>query len=116
MNDFAYLLAVIPNIAWWAIPLLLLAVFLRAPLCKGLVGKAKAGRPAEGELVEPPFETQAVHARHVRSPAAPMVETRLCPRCGSPMVLRISKQGNQAGQQFWGCSNFPECRGTIEAP
>ena len=33
-----------------------------------------------------------------------------CPKCGTPMVLRTVKNGNNAGQQFWGCSNYPRCR------
>jgi restriction system protein len=35
-----------------------------------------------------------------------------CPRCGSEMVWRKARQGANAGQLFWGCSKFPECRGT----
>ena len=38
------------------------------------------------------------------------IEKRLCPRCGSELVLRTAKRGKQAGSQFWGCSNFPNCR------
>jgi restriction system protein len=34
-----------------------------------------------------------------------------CPRCGSAMVLREAKQGAYVGQKFWGCSNYPPCRG-----
>ena len=36
----------------------------------------------------------------------------LCPKCGIPMVKRVAKQGDQAGQAFWGCSNYPKCRQT----
>ena len=36
----------------------------------------------------------------------------LCPRCGKPMVLRTAKQGPRAGSQFWGCSDYPACKGT----
>lgn len=35
-----------------------------------------------------------------------------CPRCGSEMVKRKARQGAKAGQEFWGCPKFPECRGT----
>ena len=38
--------------------------------------------------------------------------TRTCPKCGAAMVLRTAKQGPSAGQQFWGCANFPRCRAT----
>jgi len=38
-------------------------------------------------------------------------ETELkCPRCGSPLVLRTAKKGDNAGNQFYGCSAFPKCR------
>lgn len=40
-------------------------------------------------------------------------EARICPRCSSEMVLRTAARGPNAGQQFWGCSTFPRCRGTI---
>lgn len=33
-----------------------------------------------------------------------------CPKCGSDMVLRTAKKGNNAGNQFYGCSAFPKCR------
>lgn len=33
-----------------------------------------------------------------------------CPRCGSELVLRIAKQGENKGKQFYGCSSFPKCR------
>ena len=36
-----------------------------------------------------------------------------CPKCGSEMKLRIAKKGKYAGQEFWGCSNFPDCRGIL---
>ncbi len=34
-----------------------------------------------------------------------------CPKCGSPMVLRAVREGPQKGKPFWGCPNFPRCRG-----
>jgi len=39
-------------------------------------------------------------------------EMMMCPRCKSPMVKRVAKKGTNAGQEFWGCSEFPRCRGT----
>ncbi len=36
-----------------------------------------------------------------------------CPKCGSEMVLRIAKRGDNQGGQFWGCSRYPECRGIL---
>ena len=37
-----------------------------------------------------------------------------CPRCGKTMVLRTVKTGRNAGRQFWGCSDYPHCKGTVE--
>lgn len=34
----------------------------------------------------------------------------VCPRCGSPLVLRTAKKGDNAGNQFYGCGSFPKCR------
>lgn len=36
----------------------------------------------------------------------------VCPRCGSAMVRRTAFRGPNAGSGFWGCSRFPQCRGT----
>jgi len=38
-----------------------------------------------------------------------------CPRCNSPMILRTAKKGANAGNQFWGCSRYPECKGIVNA-
>lgn len=35
-----------------------------------------------------------------------------CPLCGGLMALRTAKTGSNAGQQFWGCTSYPECKGT----
>jgi len=36
----------------------------------------------------------------------------MCPSCSTPMVLREARRGMSAGQKFWGCLNYPKCRGT----
>jgi hypothetical protein len=36
-----------------------------------------------------------------------------CPKCGSEMVLRTAKRGDNQGGKFWGCSRYPECRGIV---
>ncbi len=36
-----------------------------------------------------------------------------CPKCGSAMVKRTAKSGTYAGNQFWGCTKFPSCKGII---
>lgn len=37
----------------------------------------------------------------------------ICPKCGSPMLKRSAKSGLAVGKEFWGCSRFPSCRGTV---
>ena len=36
-----------------------------------------------------------------------------CPECSSDMVLRTARRGSNAGNQFWGCSSFPRCKGIV---
>jgi restriction system protein len=36
-----------------------------------------------------------------------------CPRCGHVMVLRTASRGENRGNQFWGCSEYPTCRGML---
>ena len=52
-------------------------------------------------------QTAASNASAPQNTAPPV-----CPRCGSPLVLRTAKKGANAGNQFYGCSNFPKCRYT----
>lgn len=35
-----------------------------------------------------------------------------CPQCGAQMALRTAKSGKNAGSQFWGCTQCPDCKGT----
>jgi restriction system protein len=38
-----------------------------------------------------------------------------CPRCGRQMIQQVARRGANAGKSFWGCSNYPKCRGTRDA-
>jgi restriction system protein len=35
-----------------------------------------------------------------------------CPLCAAPLVVRTAHRGEVAGTQFWGCSRYPDCRGS----
>ena len=37
-----------------------------------------------------------------------------CPACGSLMALRTAKSGKTPGSQFWGCTNYPDSKGTAK--
>ena len=36
-----------------------------------------------------------------------------CPKCGALTTLRSAKGGQTPGSQFWGCTRYPDCKGTI---
>ncbi len=51
---------------------------------------------------------------HANEPQADAVQAPpTCPQCGSVMVLRTAVKGKYAGERFWGCSNYPDCRAFI---
>lgn len=40
--------------------------------------------------------------------------TPSCPSCGIKMAKRTSNKGRNAGNDFWGCINYPSCRNTLQ--
>ncbi|MHA2826514.1 NERD domain-containing protein [Vibrio harveyi] len=54
--------------------------------------------------------TDLKHRKHVKEVVTFKASSNQCPRCGSEMVLRETKRGENIGKQFWGCSTFPKCR------
>lgn len=69
-------------------------------------------KPVEPSLL--PFTSEVTEQATpvcVAEASSPNVETTpTCPRCASELVKRIAKGGSNAGHEFWGCSNFPQCR------
>lgn len=67
----------------------------------------------EQERVDNQSEPQAGNEKV--TPADAEVATRpvvpACHQCGEVMVMRKARSGKNAGQQFWGCSASPKCRG-----
>ncbi len=65
-------------------------------------------------LIAPYLDLSAsVESKPVETPVEAPVEQSsrpTCPKCGSEMILRKAKQGSNAGNRFWGCSNYPNCR------
>jgi restriction system protein len=57
----------------------------------------------------PTRETNREHVARLKTRSDPNAK-RKCPKCGSSMVLRTSNRGKNAGNQFWGCSGYPQCR------
>ncbi len=63
---------------------------------------------ASTKVVEPLLEPEA------GASIAAVDATPACPVCAKPMMRRVAKKGGNAGQAFWGCGDFPGCRGTRE--
>lgn len=52
-------------------------------------------------------------ASPVAVPVAITGQSPICPKCGIPMVSRTASKGQNAGKQFWGCSNYPRCKEVV---
>jgi ssDNA-binding Zn-finger/Zn-ribbon topoisomerase 1 len=71
----------------------------------------------EAFLEEGGFRERLTQAR-LESRDAPAADAPTCPLCDKPMRQRTARKGPHAGEPFWSCSGYPECRGTrpVEAP
>jgi restriction system protein len=66
---------------------------------------------ASGTATDTPKDS-SVSQEKLSAPSGAVGAGSACPSCGQPMVLRTSKRGANAGNQFWGCSTYPACKGT----
>lgn len=73
------------------------------PKLLGLLQQAQAGAGSS------PAEKPVASVTH---PPAPSVQSLFCPLCKNSMVRRTAKRGANAGNEFWGCTGYPTCRGT----
>lgn len=48
-------------------------------------------------------------------PQASASDAPSCPWCARTMVRRTAKKGTRAGNSFWGCSNYPSCKGIVDS-
>jgi four helix bundle suffix protein len=79
-----------------------------------MIGRAmnmlKSQIAAQGEVFEQAggfserLTARRIQVREEQRNAEPAPQ---CPQCGKPMRRRKSAKG-----EFWGCSGFPECKGT----
>lgn len=76
---------------------------------KRVTGLIESGR------LERSLRTSREHIEHLRlmKQDKPVDDTPSCPKCGSSMVLRTAKRGVNAGNKFWGCEGYPQCRGIV---
>lgn len=66
------------------------------------VSLSSTSRPPEGN----PTQKNPVLVKQLSVPS--------CPVCRSVMQKRIAKRGANVGNEFWGCSQYPKCRGVIQ--
>jgi len=73
--------------------------------------QANGVRLIDGEQLEPMIAGVQKSPRIVTAVGA-TPEAPACPLCDSVMVKRVARKGAHAGQPFWGCPQYPSCRGT----
>ena len=78
-------------------------MLIDGPKLHGLIRQAKAGadRPLPRTAAAPAAQ-----------PATALPQVPSCPMCAKPMARRTAKRGANAGREFWGCTGYPQCRGT----
>ena len=86
-----------PEDEWWLAARKILAEKVKRLRERYLEGRApqerhKAPQPSD-EVEEPPPK---------------------CPKCGREMVLRVAEKGGNIGLHFWGCSQYPACKGAVD--
>ena len=67
-----------------------------------------------------PFEVEEITHKHrifettvIKQIPDTLLQAPACPRCNSKMVQRVAKNGARQGQMFYGCVQFPKCRGVV---
>jgi restriction system protein len=73
------------------------------PALRTLIASARAQAPSP---------TPSVAAAPSRPEAVSLDNHPNCSLCSKPMKRRTAKRGAHAGQDFWGCTDYPTCRGT----
>lgn len=107
------------NVAW-GLRALSRLIALRRQLVLSDAQLSAFAQKLQGRALENNREVRKQHLQFVQEKAAAKTETRSsvpsndvnqssCPRCGGEMVKRTNRK---TGDTFWGCSEFPKCRGT----
>jgi restriction system protein len=74
----------------------------RGPVTQDICSEQGASvRGAEKEVMEHPTDRLDTE------------KTPACKLCGRPMALRTARTGKSTGRSFWGCTGYPECKGTL---
>ncbi|KFE52190.1 restriction endonuclease [Pseudomonas syringae] len=64
------------------------------------------------DVVEPVIVVPDVKVAPEPEPQKPaQPKAPACPHCKKPMVIKVARTGRNAGGNFWGCGDYPKCRG-----
>ena len=69
-------------------------------------------RPKVATPIAVPASPRTTTRVHTRVHTGVAGATPSCPNCGMRMVKRMARRGRRRGSRFWGCSQYPACRGT----
>ena len=109
-----YILAMRKRCASWlesADPLvaansILITIRRAIALLKGQMDKTASDFLDEGGFTER-MSRARIEARDQKARMGAMAVK--CPKCGRPLRKMVARKGRNAGNEFWGCSGFPEC-------
>lgn len=73
------------------------------PRLHGLLAQAKSALNSVNQPTARAFEAPVLSV-----PSA----VPACPACGAAMKMRVAKRGANTGGEFWGCVQYPACKGT----
>ena len=57
-------------------------------------------------------ENMTAERIEVRKNKAAATGAPVCRLCGKPMLKRLQKRGQMQGREFWGFSDYPQCKGS----
>lgn len=116
------------TIILFGLAVVLLLVFLKIRTSSGKAASHEndsdlplGAAPVEDEQAEEAVAAPAASAQAEEAVAAPVASepveevaaSLVCDKCGAEMVKRRASKGQYAGQWFWVCKAFPECRGIV---
>src|SRR5450759_2656236 len=68
-----------------------------------------------GGFTEKLYGARSQARKSDRSDGSDKSDKPRCPVCGKAMLQRTARKGSKSGQAFWGCSGYPDCKGTLPA-
>jgi restriction system protein len=78
---------------------------------EGWIRQAQDSKQSQVSSEKPTARADTVPDRQELALAGPESIPQ-CPTCHGPMVKRVARRGANAGKAFWGCADYPKCRGT----